>query len=198
MKIDFKNCTEEELWKYVGSHLSRSGIDAVLAGGAVVSIYSNGAYESGDLDFIVLNLFKDKLEPTMNEIGFKKKGRHYIHPDCKHLFVELPSGPLGIGEDYNIEPVEKIEDGRKFKILSPTDCIKDRPASYIHFKSKEGLEQAWLVARNQPFKKAAVEKWCEGEGASWAFDEFIQGISTSSRCIQIPDEVKSLDNSIND
>lgn len=176
MKIDFKTCSEEELWKYVGSHLAKNGIDAVLVGGAVVSIYSNGAYESGDLDFIVQNLMKDRLPEIMEEIGFKRKGRHYVHPECKHLFVEFPSGPLGIGEDYSIEPIERDEKGQHFKILSPTDCIKDRLANYIHFKSKEGLDQAWLVAENQPFKKAAIEKWCKGEGATWAFEEFIQGL----------------------
>ena len=99
-----------------------------------------------------------------------------MHPECKHLFVEFPSGPLGIGEDYNIVPVEKIEGADHFKILSPTDCIKDRLASYIHFMSKEGLDQAWLVALNQPFKKSSVEKWCQNEGASWAYEEFIKGL----------------------
>lgn len=172
MKINLKTCTEEELWKYVGDHLSKNGIDAVLVGGAVVSIYTNGAYESGDLDFIVQNLMKNKVPSIMAEIGFKRKGRHYAHPDCKHLFVEFPSGPLGIGEDYNIKPVEYKESGSIFKILSPTDCIKDRLASYIYFKSNECLDQAVLVAKNQPFKKAAVRKWCLGENAEWAFKDF--------------------------
>jgi hypothetical protein len=174
MKIDFKNCSEEELWKFVGGHLSRNGIDAVLVGGAVVSIYSEGAYESGDLDFIVQNLMKDKLPLIMERIGFIKKGRHYVHPECKHLYVEFPSGPLGIGEDINITPMEIIEGATHIKILSPTDCIKDRLASYIYFKSKEGLEQAILVAKKQSFKKSEIKRWCEVERAEWAFNDFIE------------------------
>jgi hypothetical protein len=79
-------------------------------------------------------------------MGFKKEGRHYRHPDCPHLFVEFPPGPLGIGEDTKVKPMEKREEGFTFKILSPTDCIRDRLASYIHFKSREGLDQAILVA----------------------------------------------------
>lgn len=51
MEINFASCTEEELWKYVASHLSKKGIDTVLVGGAVAAIYSNGLYRSGDLDF---------------------------------------------------------------------------------------------------------------------------------------------------
>ncbi len=172
MKIDLRSCSEEELWKYVGGHLSEKGLDVVLVGGAVVSIYSEGAYESGDLDFIFQGLSKSKLEPAMKEIGFIKEGRHYVHPECKHLFVEFPSGPLGIGDDYNIEPVVIKEKGRTFKIISPTDCIKDRLASYIYFKSPEGLDQAILVAKKQPFKKSEVQRWCKKEKADWAFDDF--------------------------
>lgn len=174
MKIDFKTCSEEELWKLVGSHLSKNGIDAVLVGGAVVSIYSNGAYESGDLDFIVQNLIKDKLPSIMEAIGFKRKGRHYVHPECKHLFVEFPSGPLGIGDDVNITPIEKVDGTNRYKILSPTDCIKDRLASYIYFKSNEGLDQAILVAKKQPFKKSEVQRWCKAENSDWAFEDFVK------------------------
>lgn len=38
--INFKTCTEEELWKYVAAHLESKGLEVVLVGGAVVSIYS--------------------------------------------------------------------------------------------------------------------------------------------------------------
>ena len=50
MEIDFSSCNEEELWKYVALHLKSENIDTVLVGGAVVSIYTEGAYESGDID----------------------------------------------------------------------------------------------------------------------------------------------------
>ena len=98
MKIDFKSCTEEELWRYVATHLKKKGIDTVLVGGAVVSVYSEGAYESGDLDFILTQMFVKELPAAMKEIGFERKvGRHYIHPECKHLFIEFPSSFLEIG-----------------------------------------------------------------------------------------------------
>lgn len=50
------------------------------------------------------------------------------------------------------------------KILTPTDCVKDRLASYIHFRARECLEQAVLVARAQTADSEAVEAWCRGEG----------------------------------
>ena len=172
MKIDLKNASEEELWKYVGKHLAENGFDAVLVGGAVVSIYTDGAYESGDLDFIIQNLSKEKLPETMKEIGFIKKGKNYINPLCRHLFVAFPSGPLGIGEDYDIKPKEELVGKTIIKNLSPTDCIKDRLASYIHWNATECLEQAVLVARAHKFNNSAVKRWCEGEEALDVFKDF--------------------------
>lgn len=172
MKIDFQKCTEEDLWKYVGAHLSKNGVDAVLVGGAVVSIYTKGAYQSGDLDFVIRNLFISGLPEIMKEIGFEKKGRHYQHPDCKHLFVEFPPGPLGLGQETKVEPDLIKSEGIIIKILSPTDCIKDRLASYLHFKTKDTFDQAILVATSQPFKIKELERWCADEGALGVFKEF--------------------------
>lgn len=171
MKIDFKTCSEEELWKFVASHLKSKGIDSVLVGGAVVSIYTSGAYESGDLDFILTDYFVKNLPTVMKEIGFVRKGRHYVHPECSHLYVEFPSGPVEIGDDSTIIPNEVEVDGKKIKILSPTDCVKDRLATYIYFKDRVGLEQAALVAKSHPVKFEEVKRWCEKENAPQVFEE---------------------------
>ncbi|MBL6992257.1 MAG: hypothetical protein ISR65_20910 [Bacteriovoracaceae bacterium] len=175
MKINLKNCTEEELWKYVATHLKAKGIDTILVGGAVVSIYSEGIYKSGDLDFVLGSMFTKGLPEAMKGIGFIQHGRHYIHPECDHLFVEFPgSFPLGIGEDYPIQPDEKEVHGNIIKILSPTDCVKDRLATYMYFKDRDGLDQAVLVSKKQPVNMGSIEKWCKGENHVEVFKEFIK------------------------
>lgn len=57
----WQSCSEKELWEFVASHLARKGINTVLVGGAVVSIYSDGAYKSGDLDFVLESIFNKEL-----------------------------------------------------------------------------------------------------------------------------------------
>lgn len=169
----WETCSEKELWEFVASHLAKRGIGTVLVGGSVVAIYSDGAYKSGDLDFVLETIFTKDLPAILREIGFERKaGRHYKHPHCKHLFIEFQNPPVGIGDDTTIKP-DRIEvDGISIKIFSPTDCIRDRLASYIHFKAEEGLDQAVLVARRQPFNLKKIEQWCKSEGASKAFQDF--------------------------
>jgi hypothetical protein len=163
-EIDLSTCTEAELWHHVAAHLEASGVGVVLVGGAVVAIYTEGAYRSGDLDFVPEELFENRLQACMEEIGFHLEGRHFEHPSCPHLFVEFVAGPLGIGNDVSIVPREEDVQGRTLKILSPTDCVRDRLASYIHFRARECLDQALLVVRAQAVDWDAIERWCLGEG----------------------------------
>jgi predicted nucleotidyltransferase len=179
MNIDFKVCTEEELWKYIATHLKQRGIDTVLVGGAVVSIYSDGAYKSGDLDFVLTQMFTKGIPEAMKEIGFEKKStRHYAHPDCTQLYVEFPSSFLEIGNDSEIIPDEIEIEGLKIKILSPTDCVKDRLASYIHFNARECLDQAALVANQHPINLSEVKRWCFAEKGEKQWEDFFAKIKS--------------------
>lgn len=168
---DWKNCTERDLWEYVACYLADQQISTILVGGAVVAIYSEGAYRSGDLDFVCYQSLED-LEKHLFDLGLLKKGRYYFHPECKHLYIDFVSGPLGIGDDLDIKPAQRKINGRVIKILSPTDCIRDRLASYIHFGNRSALDQALLVAQNQNFKLGKIKEWCESEEGINEFEEF--------------------------
>ncbi len=170
----WKTATEEDVWIYVGWHLAKNGIQTILVGGAVCAIYSDGVYKSGDLDFVLKTYIDGKLTEVLESIGFmKSKGRHYIHPECEK-FVEFMHGPAGIGDDIKITPDEKNVNGQKLYIYSPTDCIRDRLASYIHFKARDCLDQAVLVANNFPFNHKKVQDWCKSEGALSAYDDLLR------------------------
>lgn len=173
--FDFSNCTEEELWKHVASHLKRNGIDTVLVGGGVVCVYTKGLYRSGDIDLIVYSglMNKDK-DLIMEQLGFKRQGKNFFREDCQ-FSVEFPSGPLGIGEDHNIVPSERDHDGQTIKLLSPTDSVKDRLASYIYYSADECLQQAVMIAKRTPINTDKVRKWClkEKNGAA-VWKEFLE------------------------
>ena len=167
-------CSADELWRYVAWHLEDAGIHSVLVGGAVVSIYTEGLYVSGDLDIVTDGTARSKLEEVLKGIGFEpSRSRYYKHPQCKHLYLEFPPGPVEIGEEAPIDPHEIEVEGKTLRLLSPTDSVKDRLAGYIHFGSRPNFDQAVLICQRQEprVNLNAVRKWCEREGHLPAFEE---------------------------
>jgi hypothetical protein len=174
---DWKSCTEEELWHYVAWHLEGAGIGSVLVGGAVVAIYTEGLYRSGDLDLVPDDFQRGRLAEVLLEIGFvPSKSRYFKHPECPHLFLEFPRGPVEIGEEFPVVPDEVEVEGRKLRLLSPTDCVKDRLAGYIHWGSRANFDQAALICLRQADRVnlKLVKDWCDAEGASSVFDELMR------------------------
>lgn len=163
--------TSAELAAFIESCLRERGIDLVLSGGACVSIYSDGKYVSMDLDLVNTAFAKKReIREAMHAIGFRDEGRHFTHPETD-LFVEFPAGPLAVGE----EPVKEVNEIRlhtgTLRIISPTDCVKDRLAAYYHWNDAQCLEQADFVAHAKEIDLDEVERWSEAEGK---LDEFRQ------------------------
>jgi len=155
--------TSAELAAFVQSHLLQKGIDVVLSGGACVTFYSNNQYISLDLDLIGGQFVKrSEVREAMQELGFSEEDRYFVHPDTR-FFVDFIGGPLAVGA----EPVKKVDehqlDTGKLKIISPTDCVKDRLAAYYHWKDLQSLEQASMVAMTTDIDLEEVERWSKVE-----------------------------------
>ncbi len=163
-----------ELAAFVCSHLEQRGIQVVLSGGACVCLYASDRYQSMDLDFIDrLHTTRQRLKQALSEIGFLERNRYFIHPDTE-FFLEFPSGPLAVGG----EPVGTVEElsfptGR-LRLLSPTDCVKDRLSAFYHWNDQQCLQQAVWVARARPIDWQEVERWSAQEGEREKFGIFRQ------------------------
>ncbi|MFH1453606.1 MAG: nucleotidyltransferase [Armatimonadota bacterium] len=175
MKIDWKNIDIKELAGLVCQYLKDNGIEAVLVGGACVSIYSRNKYLSGDLDFITYSTIKE-IEPVLRRIGFiKESGRHFEHPQCR-FFVEFPPPPIAIGSTP-IEEFKKVK--TKYgvlKLLMVEDCIKDRLAAFYFWNDLQSLEQAVLITKVCKTKLdfASIKKWSKQEGVLEKYQKFLK------------------------
>jgi hypothetical protein len=173
-----KNLTRLELAVLIAETLKQQGIDVVLSGGSCVSIYSSEQYVSKDLDFIDISLRGNRqIAQVIRSLGFvnqPKNSRHFVHPDTE-LTVEFPSAPLAIGGEYiPSSAVGSIETERgTLKLLTPTDCVKDRLANYYYFADKQCLAQAILVAKAHPISFDALEHWHNNEHQIHAYQEFL-------------------------
>jgi hypothetical protein len=153
--------TQAELAAYVQSHLQTKGISVILSGGAAVAIYTENKYVSADIDLVNVNFVdRKKIVEAMKEIGFSEKNRYFIHPDTKHI-VEFPPGPLSVGE----EPVKRIIEIKfstgLLRVISETDCVKDRLAAYYFWNDQQSLAQAILVAENAQINMSEIKRWSQ-------------------------------------
>lgn len=165
--------SQGELAAFVQTKLREAGIEVILSGGAAVSIFSADKYVSLDIDLVNVYFAKRRsIQIVMNEIGFEEKGRYFVHPDSKY-YVEFPPGPLSVGQ----EPVNKIIEIElltgTLKIISPTDCVKDRLLAYFHWKDQQCLTQAILVATETNVDFNEIERWSQVEGKLDDYQEIL-------------------------
>ena len=154
----------EELAGLVCATLENAGITTTLTGGACVAIWSGGSYVSRDLDFIEEGpVPRRQVKSVLAKIGFREKDRYFVHPETE-FFVEFPTGPLTVG-DERVHTVATRDTGvGRLRLLSPTDCVKDRLAAFFHWNDTMALEQALLVAKEQPIDVADLRRWASLEG----------------------------------
>jgi hypothetical protein len=163
----------------VGAALADHGIRAVLTGGACASLYTRGRYQSRDMDFIVTGSpTQALLDAALAALGFVRKGDRYVHPRVP-FYVEFPRGPLAIGNDYRIRPVQRVAHGRRWLALSATDSCRDRLAAFYHWNDRQSLRVAVQIARAQRIILADIRRWSVAEGFSQRFDEFLADVRTA-------------------
>ena len=159
-----------ELAGCVSAEFQKNGINVVLSGGSCVSIYSEEKYVSMDLDFVNVTFTKrDRIRNVMESLGFHEEKRYFRHP-ATNLLVEFPPGPLGVGEEPVKQIIELQTGAGKLRIISPTDCVKDRLTWYYHDGDTECLRQAILVASHCAIDLKEIERWSEVESKSHAFE----------------------------
>jgi len=170
LKNNLKTIKIRDFAILVSSILNKHNIDAVLVGGACVSIYSGNKYMSSDLDYVTAAP-TDRIAAALKTLGFIKKGniRQFVNGSCP-FFIEFPPGPVSIGKEILIKKFNKI---KSLKLLTATDCVKDRLAAFYHWNDLQSLGQAIMVAKAQKVNLKIIEKWSKNENSPEKFKRFL-------------------------
>jgi hypothetical protein len=152
----------KELAALIYETLKKNDIDAVLVGGACVSIYSKNRYQSIDLDFVTYSELVP-IEKALSKLGFKRTGRCFSNPKCLFL-IDFVNPPIAVGHQ-SIHKFKTLKTtSGSLKLLNPTDCVKDRLASFFHWNDEQALEQALLVSENCLIDLSDLKRWAKKEG----------------------------------
>jgi hypothetical protein len=175
MKVNWENVGIKEMVAMISEHLQKNSIEAVLVGGACVSIYSENKYTSYDIDLITTSSIKTMI-PILEQLGFKNTGgRLFENPKCKFL-IDFVAPPVSIGDS----PVSEFNYiSTRFGticLLTPTDCVKDRLAAYFFWSDLQSLDQAVMVAKRNKINIQDVKKWAENQGEQEKYKVFVKGL----------------------
>ena len=160
---DISAFSRAELAALIVTTLATAGIDVVLVGGACVCVYTNERFGSFDLDFIDMSYARKKeIAAALDKIGFSPRGasKYFERADCQWS-IEFPSGPLAVGhEQIPSKRVAELKTSMgNIRLLSPTDCIKDRLLWWYLETDGQCWEQAVDIARNHKVLWADLKTW---------------------------------------
>ncbi|HQX80745.1 MAG TPA: hypothetical protein PKW63_03255 [Vicinamibacterales bacterium] len=172
-----RHSTLRHVIQAVSSSLRRHRVQAVLTGGACASLHSKGDYLSHDLDYIIRNnVSRNQVDQAMRAVGFTRAGAEYRHADVE-FFVEFPKGPVAIGDDDLVEPVEIRVGSVKVLTLSATDSCRDRLSAFYHWNDLQSLRVAAAIANRRPVNIEAIRAWSIKEGRATEFRQFEREIA---------------------
>lgn len=180
-----RETTLTEVCFAVSQALEAHGIAAVLTGGSAAAVYAPDVYTSYDADFIL-----ERDEPlaeivdALRSIGFARDGksRIFVHPQTKFT-IDFPRGPLAVGGDY-VQKTATLTNGNvTLRILSPTDCVRDRLAHFYHWNDYTALNAAVGVAAAyiHDVNMDLLRSWSTREDGSIKFAEFELRLSKSRK-----------------
>jgi hypothetical protein len=172
--INWEKIGIKDLGGLISETLRQDNIEAVLVGGACVSIYSENKYMSYDLDFIT---YEDRktVGKSLKKLGFTEKGKYFQHVDCPFL-IELVSPPAAVGKE-TIHHFQLIPTAfGLLKLLQDIDCVKDRLASFYHWSDKQSLKQAIEVCLDRKINMEELKRWSIEEGFEEKFSLFLHAL----------------------
>jgi hypothetical protein len=176
-----KKTTVKELASIVSSALESAGIDAVLVGGAAVSIYSDNAYQTYDLDFMTSHRL-DAIAKAVKPLGFEREGksRHFSCSGTEFL-VEFPASTLSFGDTHM--PLESADALATpfgiLRVITPTQSVMDRLAAYFYWNDTDSLNQAMLIVKNNSIDWRQLTDWVKSENQDEAIVEKLAQTKTA-------------------
>ncbi|HEY2475730.1 MAG TPA: hypothetical protein VGI19_13155 [Candidatus Cybelea sp.] len=160
-----ENSTLTDVCFEVSGALDRYSITGVLTGGSAATVYAPEVYTSYDADFVLTSYPERKqLERALAEIGYvtSTSAGMYGHPRTTYT-LDFLSAPLAVGGDYIHETATLERGALRLRILTPTDCVRDRLAAFYHWGDYTSLRAAVGVARAHRYQIdfERLKEWTE-------------------------------------
>ena len=116
------------------------GVAPALVGGGAVSLHTDGAYVTSDLDFV--GVVPQEVALELTNAGFHRKGRYWVHEEFE-IFLEFPAAALDPGA--TTEVIERA--GQQVIVLGLEELMVDRLCAWQFWQSEIDAVNALLLWR---------------------------------------------------
>ena len=107
----------------IDEHAQRLGFRAIVIGGLAVEFWTHGAYATSDIDLYLPH--GPAVDDFFAELGFEKRGRHWVH-EAAGLFIEAPASFPAADEE-----VARC----RLRVDRPFSFVRRRTCSFIGWRS---------------------------------------------------------------
>lgn len=84
--------------------------------------------------------------------------------------------PISVGHESIHQFSTLKTSAGSLKLLSPTDCVKDRLASFFYWNDTQALKQALMVAADHSIDLKNLKRWAKAEGFEKKLEEFLRKV----------------------
>ncbi|HSC90765.1 MAG TPA: hypothetical protein VLB86_03840 [Gaiellaceae bacterium] len=137
--------------------VQRIGFRAIVIGGLAVELWTHGAYSTGDIDLYLPH--GPAVDDLLAELGFEKRGRHWVVEDAG-LFVEAPASfPAPEEEVTEVQ----LSTGATVLVLSPEDALVYRLHEFVGTGHVDAAEQSVALLSSDDLDHARLVRRAESE-----------------------------------
>ena len=159
--------------------LVEGGHEPILSGQACAAIYGGQAIKSRTLEFAITGFAPAKVGALMASLGFVlKEARTFSNMSCPYEVVLL-AAPLRVGDDATDGSRMIKTSSGPLRMLTPTDCVRQRLSMFYRWGDRQALTEAVQVAKRQAVEMELVARWSEWEWATDRFQEFLRALEAS-------------------
>lgn len=158
-------------------YLHEQGFDPVLTGRACAAIYSNATADPAVLDFVVRDFTIEEMRDALKDLGFTNTGHRTFANKTFTSELFLVPHPVVVGDDVVRDlHIMRTHKG-DLRMLTPTDCVRQRLSMYYRWNEDGALEDAVRVAKRHEVDLELIRRWSDWEWASDKFEYFRRMLS---------------------
>jgi len=179
--IDFEKLTLRQAVAKLSEHLEEVGYEPVLTGSACAAVYVGPSITPEAINFVIDEYTAGEIEQAMRKLGFKRSSLNHYESRKAPFDVIFSPPPLAVGDDVVRDIVDAQARPGKFKMLNPTDCVRQRLSMFYRWGDVDAFAEAIEVARRHEIDMELVRRWSEWEWCSDKYAEFVSALEKAGR-----------------